>query len=157
PIRGIAFTEPPPDSEPTDSKPTQNTTGQLTPEVLQRVKEATVYLRVRSSEGDSEGSGFFGGEAGGILTNAHRSGLLERNAREPTSVRVVRNKGEKNETTIPARVVAVDRDADLALLSVRDPRGGPPGMPEPLLIKSAQHLRETQPVFVAGFPLGELP
>src|SRR5262249_38644354 len=57
-----------------------------------------------------------------------------------------------NETSFPARIVAVDRDADLALLAVEKE-----GMPPPLVVKSARHLQETQPVYVAGFPLGELP
>jgi hypothetical protein len=109
-------------------------------------------LRVKSSQGESEGSGFFVGEPGLVLTNAHVIGMLAVNAPEPTSVKVVRNKGEKNETSFPAQVLAVDHEVDLAVLSV--PKEG---MPEPLVVKSAEHLQETQPVYVAGFPLGEVP
>jgi predicted Zn finger-like uncharacterized protein len=157
PLKGMEFTEPLPGGEPAGqdgeaAKATRNTTGQLTPEVLQRIKEATVYLRVKMSQGEGEGSGFFVGEPGTILTNAHVVGMLLPTAPEPTSIRVVRNKGEKNETSFPAQVVAVDHDVDLAVLSV--PKEG---MPEPLVVKSAQHLQETQPVYVAGFPLGEVP
>src|SRR5262249_12939174 len=156
PLKGLEFTEPPgggaagPDGD--APKGTRNTTGQLTPEVLQRIKEATVYLQVNMSQGEGAGSGFFVGEPGTILTNAHLVGMLQPTAAEPTSIRVVRNKGEQNETSFPAKVVAVDHEVDLAVLSV--PKEG---MPEPLVVKSAQHLQETQPVYVAGFPLAEVP
>jgi hypothetical protein len=131
PTTAMEFTEPPPVA---DQAPrvALNGTGQLAPEVLQKIKDATVYLRVKSSQGESEGSGFFGVERNAILTNAHVIGMLDRNAPQPESIRVVRNKGEKNETSFPAKVVAVDQDADLALLSVQQE-----GMPEPLLVKSA--------------------
>jgi predicted Zn finger-like uncharacterized protein len=156
PLKGMEFAEPPgggPVGQDGDAaKGTRNTTGQLTPEVLQRIKEATVYLSVKMSQGEGAGSGFFVGEPGTILTNAHVVGMLHPAAPEPTSIHVVRNKGEKNESSFPAKVVAVDHDVDLAVLSV--PKEG---MPEPLVVKSAQHLQETQPVYVAGFPLGEVP
>jgi S1-C subfamily serine protease len=156
PVHEMEFTEPPVGSEPSgpggNVPNVRNTTGQLTPDVLKKVKESTVYLRVKSNLGESEGSGFFVVEPGFVLTNAHVVGMLARNAPLPTSVRVVRDKGETHETTLTAKVVAVDHDADLALLSV--PKEG---LPAPLVVKSAQNLQETQPVYVAGFPLGELP
>jgi predicted Zn finger-like uncharacterized protein len=157
PLKGMEFTEPPTGGGPAGpdgdaAKGTRNTTGQLTPEVLQRIKEATVYLSVKMSQGEGAGTGFFVGEPGTILTNAHVVGMLQPASPEPASISVVRNKGEKNETSFPAKVVAVDHDVDLAVLSV--PKEG---MPEPLVVKSAQHLQETQPVYVAGFPLGEVP
>ncbi|HZY85733.1 MAG TPA: trypsin-like peptidase domain-containing protein, partial [Gemmataceae bacterium] len=151
PSGGLEFTEPPAAGAEAP-KLIKNTTGQLTPAVLQKVKGSTVYLRVKSAQGESEGSGFFGGVPGVVVTNAHVVGMLARGAPAPTSVRVVRNKGEKDEATFPAKVVAVDHDADLALLSVPAK-----GMPAPLVVKSAQGLQETQVVYVAGFPLGELP
>jgi S1-C subfamily serine protease len=150
PAVGLEFTEPPAEGE--APKLIKNATGQLTPEVLRKIKKSTVYIRTRTEEGESEGSGFFGGEPGVVVTNAHVVGMLVPGSPEPKSLRVVRNKGEKDEASFPAKVVAVDHDADLALLSV--PKQG---MPEPLVVKSALHLQETQPVYVAGFPLGELP
>src|SRR5581483_11141374 len=59
---------------------------------------------------------------------------------------------EKNEVTLKAEVLAVDHDADLAVLRV--PKEG---LPPPLTVKSALSLHETQPVYIAGFPLGERP
>jgi S1-C subfamily serine protease len=153
PVRGLEFTEPPPAAEDAGPpRPAANNAGQLAPEVLRKIKASTVYLRVRSGRGESEGSGFFAIEPGFVITNAHVVGMLMRNAPEPQSIQVVRNKGEKDEAKLTAKVVAVDADADLALLSV--PRDG---LPPPLVIRSAESLQETQPVYVAGFPLGEVP
>jgi predicted Zn finger-like uncharacterized protein len=153
PVSRLEFTEPPwaaPDGP--APEPVANPTGQLAPAVLQKIKESTVYLRVQMNQGAAEGSGFLAGAPGFVVTNAHVVGMLGRSAPPPASVQVVRNKGEKNEITLAAQLVAVDPDADLALLSV--PREG---LPAPLTVKSAERLRETQPVYVAGFPLGELP
>jgi S1-C subfamily serine protease len=124
--------------------------GQLPPALLKRIKEASVFIGVQSPRGMSSGSGFFAGEPGFVVTNAHVVDMLARNSPPPASVKVVRNKGEKNEITLPATVVAVDPDADLALLSV--PKEG---LPAPLTVKSAEQLQETQAVYVPGFPLGE--
>jgi S1-C subfamily serine protease len=157
PTGALKFTEPPPGDDPAAGggnagEPVHNATGQLTPEVLKKIKESTVYIEVQRTEGKGSGSGFLAGEPGFVVTNAHVVGMLNRAAPPPTSVKVVRNKGEANEATLAAQVVAVDPDEDLALLSV--PKEG---LPPPLVVKSALRLRETQPVYVAGFPLGEKP
>jgi S1-C subfamily serine protease len=151
PGHALEFTEPAPQG---DGGPqlVRNPTGQLTPEVLQRVKQSTVFVGVKAPAGQASGSGFLAGESGFVVTNAHVVFMLQRGAPPPTSVKVVRNKGEKNEVTLAARVAAVDHDADLAVLSI--PKEG---LPPPLTVKSALSLRETQPVYVAGFPLGEAP
>jgi predicted Zn finger-like uncharacterized protein len=150
PPHGLEFAEPPPDSDGEAPKLIKNATGQLTPAVLRKIKESTVYIRSHTDQGDSEGSGFFAGEPGFVITNAHVVGMLARGTPAPTNLKVVRNKGEKNAATFPAKVVAVDHDADLAVLSVPKEGAAPP-----LLVKSALALQETQPVYVAGFPLGE--
>ncbi len=150
PTVGLAFSEPPAEGE--APKLIKNATGQLAPEVLRKIKRSTVYIRTKTDEGESEGSGFFGGEPGVVVTNAHVVGMLVPGSPAPKGLRVIRNKGEKDEASFPAKVVAVDHDADLALLSV--PKQG---QPEPLVVKSAQQMQETQTVYVAGFPLGEVP
>jgi S1-C subfamily serine protease len=122
PAVGLEFTEPPPEGE--APKLIKNATGQLTPEVLRKIKRSTVYIRTKMEEGEAEGSGFFGAEPGVVITNAHVVGMLVPGSPEPKSLRVVRNKGEKDEASSPAKVVAVDHDADLALLSV--PKQGMP-------------------------------
>ncbi len=150
PLSRLEFSEPPPGDK--GPEPVANVAGPLAPAVLKRIKEATVYLQVQMHQAAATGSGFFAGEPGFVITNAHVVGMLGRGAPPPASIKVVRNKGEKDEVTLTAQVVAVDPDADLAVLSV--PKDG---LPAPLPIRSAESLRETQPVYVAGFPLGELP
>jgi S1-C subfamily serine protease len=154
PSNRLTFAEPP--DEPAarqgagPAEPIRNATGQLAPEVLQRIKEATVYIHTQSHSGEASGSGFLAGEPGFVVTNAHVVFMLDRTAPPPTSIKVVRNKGEKNEVTLTAQLVAVDPEEDLAVLSV--PKKD---LPTPMTVRSAQRLQETQPVYVAGFPLGE--
>jgi S1-C subfamily serine protease len=157
PTGALKFTEPPPGDDPAAGggnvgEPVHNLTGELAPEVLKKIKESTVYVEVQRNDGKGSGSGFLAGEPGFVVTNAHVVGMLNRAAPPPASIKVVRNKGEANEVALAARVAAVDPDEDLALLSV--PKEG---LPPPLVVKSALRLRETQTVYVAGFPLGEKP
>jgi S1-C subfamily serine protease len=122
---------------------------------MQRVQQATVYIRVTLSDGTrASGSGFFGtAEARHIvLTNAHVVGMLDPNSRRPKEIEVFVNSGEPNERKLTARVLGVDRDSDLAVLDV-DSRT--PGLPEPLVVRSASHLSRLDDVWVFGFPLGE--
>lgn len=130
----------------------RNQSGKLMPEVLRKIKGSTMYLRVTSNRGVGQGSGFFAGEPGAVVTNAHVVGMLERGAAKPSEVQVVLNKGETSESTVAGRVLAVDPDADLAIVSVPSEKSA-----GPLPVKSALCLQETQPVYVAGFPLGEVP
>jgi S1-C subfamily serine protease len=160
-VAALEFTEPPLGDEPggDESKPgSRNQTGQLTPDVLQRIRDSTVFLRVKMPHiGEErlmggEGSGFFAGDPGVIVTNAHVLHMKGPSAVEPASIEVVLNKGESNESSAPAKILAVDPDADLALIAISAENA-----PQPLIVKSARHVQETQPVYVAGFPLGEVP
>jgi S1-C subfamily serine protease len=125
--------------------------GSLTTEALQRVKGATVFVRVTLATGQiASGSGFFGGEPGLILTNAHVVGMKDVRGKPPRRVEVILHSGEKNEHVFPAQIAGLDRNADLALLrvSIKDP-------PAPLDVKSAEGLQETQEIYIFGFPFGE--
>jgi S1-C subfamily serine protease len=143
------FAPPLRDADPADAQPLADG-AQLSAETVQRVKQATVYLRVTLPDGrTTEGSGFFGGPPKVLLTNAHVVGMLHAGSLPPKSVEVVYNSGTKDEKKYPAQVVGVDHHADLAVLRVEASR-----TPSPLKIKSASSLHETQQVWVAGFPLG---
>jgi S1-C subfamily serine protease len=145
------FVGPPPiDSGPADA-PLAPTNAQLPPDVLDRVKRATVYLRVTLPDGQlAQGSGFFGVEPGIILTNAHVLGMLQPGSHRPRAIEVVQNSGGKEERRYPGEVLAVDHGSDLAVLRARGP-----GTPPPLPVHSARNLQETQQVYILGFPLGE--
>jgi len=135
----------PPKSAPQKTQP-------LTPEqVIRKVKSSTVYVRVRTSEGASSGSGFFAGKPGYVVTNAHVVGYGPREIRVPIQLEVVVDSGELGERTVLAKLYGVDVDADLALLRL-DERNLPP----PLPLGKAESLTETQEVVIFGYPFGEV-
>lgn len=126
----------------------------LSPATLKRVKRATTFIRVTRGGGqdqDGTGSGFFVGP-GIVMTNAHVVGMLAPNAAEPRRIELVLNSGEELEAKYTGRVLAVDRENDLALIRLSAESN--PGWPEPLSIVDGSRLIETQPVFIFGFPLG---
>ncbi len=140
-----------------DAKPRApaSNNGELTREARDRVKRATVYLRVKMADGtQASGTGFFGcKEARNIvLTNAHVVGMLSPESARPQKVEVVVNSGQPDEWTTEARVLGVDRVSDLAVLDIGKP---PHQAPEPLAVRSARDLQELDRVYIFGFPLGE--
>jgi predicted Zn finger-like uncharacterized protein len=123
---------------------------QLPPDLVQKVKKATVYLRATLADGSlAQGSGFFGVEPNIVLTNAHVVGMLRAESRPPQKVEVVLNSGAVDERRLAANVLGVDRGADLAVLRVEGPE-----LPPPLPVRSARSLQLTQQVYVFGFPFG---
>jgi S1-C subfamily serine protease len=130
--------------------------GKIAPEALERVKRATVLVKVTTADGiEGSGSGFFGvaENRNQVLTNAHVVGMLPLDSQPPRSVEVVLNSGgQAEERHLTATVLGVDRAFDLALLEV--PRDTP-SLPEPLRINSGGGLRELTPLYTFGYPLGE--
>jgi S1-C subfamily serine protease len=125
--------------------------GQLSRQVLDKVKKATVYLRVTLPDGTtSQGSGFFGIEPGLVLTNAHVLGMLNADSAPPRKVEIVYQSGEPDSRKFTGKILGVDRTSDLALLRVTGD-----DLPEPLEVKTATDLIETQTVYVVGFPFGD--
>jgi len=130
--------------------PPANGDGSLARDVIDRVKRATVYLRVTIEAGNvAQGSGFFAVEPGVVLTNAHVLGMLVGKTRKPQRVEVVLNSGQGDERTLQAQILEVDRASDLAVLRVTGPN-----LPAPLAVHVAGGLQETQQVYVCGFPFG---
>ncbi len=125
--------------------------GHLAPEVLQKVKRATFYLRVTmANDQRGTGSGFLVDDTGVVATNAHVLGMLQRETAKPKQIEVLLQSGEPDERKVNAELLGLDRRNDLALLRipVKD-------LPPPLRVKSAEELQETQPLWVSGFPFGE--
>lgn len=124
---------------------------QLAPDVLKKVKNATVYLRVTLPDDRVvEGSGFFGGASNVILTNRHVLGMLSADGRPPQKIEVIVGNGEAHEKTYVGKLAQVDPVADLAAVVVAGP-----GSPAPLPLAPAKELSETQTLFVFGFPFGK--
>jgi len=119
--------------------------------VLAKVKKATVAVRVTlPGSRIIYGSGFFGVEPGIVLTNAHVLGMPRPDCRKPLRIEVVVRSGQKDEETLPAEVLGVDANSDLAVVRVQSK-----DLPDPLVVTSAKDLQETQEVFVFGFPFGK--
>ena len=106
---------PQPTAKETPNEPPGTGDGSLTPQVRERVKRATVYLRVTlQNNSTAQGSGFFAVEPGIVLTNAHVLGMLVGQTRKPQKVEVVLNSGQADERTLPGEILEVDRVSDLA-------------------------------------------
>ncbi|GAB4157630.1 MAG: hypothetical protein Tsb009_34770 [Planctomycetaceae bacterium] len=128
----------------------------MNPAVLRKVKKATVMLKVTSHNNrQGSGSGFFTIQQDMIVTNAHVLGMLDPGTPKPRQVEVVIDSGEPSERIIPAKILAVDRKSDLALLSIKESGVKLDSLPPPLKVYSARNLLETQKVYVFGFPFGE--
>jgi S1-C subfamily serine protease len=137
--------------------------AQRTVDPIENALAATVYIEVdrlfRGTEFSSLGSGFFLTSGGYIMTNNHVvtdtqieriSGALVRFQFTIMGIRVVVNPRTPQQVVLPARVIALDRGRDLALLKVKY---------EPthyLDLVEEKIPRLTEEVFVVGFPLGNL-
>ncbi len=129
--------------------------GSLPREVLDRVKSATVYIRVVNADGKkSSGTGFIEETSHKVLTNAHVVDMLVSDAKPPRLIEVVRNSGRPGEVTWKATVLAVDQESDLALLKLDLPPAEEAALPG-LKVNTAKNLGETQRVYVFGYPFGE--
>lgn len=138
--------------QPEPQVPAGPTPNEISNQARERVKAATVYLRVTMPGGDvGEGSGFFAGQKGYVATNAHVLGMLSPDSRKPRAIQVVVNSGEPTEFALNGEVVGLDRDSDLAVVRVQ---GNDAQLPEPLAIDTATNLHELQKVYIFGFPLG---
>jgi hypothetical protein len=120
-------------------------------ETLERVKAATAYIRCKSGDTMTTGSGFFVSQKGYVVTNAHVIAHPRKKRLVADRVEVGVAYGTADQRLVKARVIGYDTDADLALLKVSDP-----DLPVPLQFGKADHLVETEDVYLFGFPLGEL-
>ena len=128
----------------------------LDAETVERVKRATVYIRVHQADDrDASGTGFFEATSGLVMTNAHVIDMLH-DGEPPKRIEVILHSGEgnKKELVLVADVVAVDRESDVAVLRPRM-QGVNGSAPQGLTIAPSARVKLLQPVFVFGFPLGE--
>lgn len=139
-----------------------DSTGEGPKDFLENATKATVYIKVdRTYRGQvvpAHGSGFFVDPRGFILTNWHvvapqvevkYEGRAAEVATAVGQIQVVVGSGTAGERTMPAKVVALDRTWDLALLWVQ------------MLAPAVLPLAETSPeladdVWVLGYPFGAL-
>jgi predicted Zn finger-like uncharacterized protein len=139
---------------------------------LEEVKAATVFIKVEAPGGWASGSGFVmkvNDETAYIITNDHvvtppdellfttRPSIfgprrLPGRGKGKATHTAVFSSGTPREQTAPATVMATDPKRDLAILKVTGVRG----LPTPLDFTSQPALIETSPVYIFGFPFGEM-
>jgi hypothetical protein len=121
---------------------------ELNPEVVAKVRAATVYV----STPTSTGSGFLiarDGKSGYVATNEH----VLRNSRNRIArrIQIVLYSGTPQAVEVRAEVVALDSEGDLAVLKITHTDG----LPAPLSLNSLPEPKETMSVFALGFPFGQ--
>jgi S1-C subfamily serine protease len=123
----------------------------LPQETVDRLKAGTVFLKTsRGGRVLSVGSGFLVGRTetvGLVVTNAH----VVAEARAGARLRAVFQSGSQEEWSCQARVLSRDSAHDLALVEVRGRQ-----LPKPLPLTKTDAARETLPVYVVGYPLGDV-
>lgn len=150
----------------------------IPPEILQKVKQASAFVKVSLGPLEYSGSGFVihvEDHTLYLVTNAHvvakpdlqaagslPPGLRMREALEwrkillaiqnlEPEVSIVLNSGTPNELVRQAEVISRDSERDLAILKVADV----PSPPAPIALETDYKPVETTPVFTFGFPFGE--
>lgn len=127
------------------------TTATLSPEGLERLKRAVAYVVVEEGSRGRSGTGFLidkDDETGVLVTNAH---VVQPDKRDSVpKVDVVFGSGEGEEQRLQARVAALDRAADLAILTVRSA-----DLPEPIALSRTPEFAQTQDVLILGYPFGD--
>lgn len=133
--------------------------GSPTPETVEKVKRATVRVRVQYNSGrGGSGTGFVEKKTGHVLTNAHVVGLVEPKDRGPRAIELVVNsgEGEGKEFTFGGRLIDFDKDADLALIQPTFAKvGARPVVPDGLTVPKSSAVALLQKLFVFGYPFGE--
>ncbi len=135
----------------------------LDPEALSRALDSTVFIKservFRGLYYPSFGTGFFVHSEGYVLTNWHvvadqievrLYGKLSEIKTRVVSLDIVIASGSPTEKTVPAKIVALDRERDLALLKV-------PIRPNAWLdISELPKPSLAQSIWLVGYPLGNL-
>jgi hypothetical protein len=132
----------------------------ITPETVEQVKKATVFIRIETDTWISWGSGFVIGSDGKdvlVATNHHVAvpkpppGAKSSSDARSAPISVVFDSGMKTQQSYTANVVASDPEMDLAVLRVP----GVKNIPQAIPYEEKFKLFETMPVHTFGFPFGE--
>lgn len=154
--------KPPEPTRPAPKEPLVETApvadGQIPKALLDVLKAATVFVKVRTDRMGATGSGFVlkvDGDSALIVTNDHVAVPHFKEAPGPVGRldhELVFYSGKKNEFTRKGELIAADAVRDLAILRVRGVKGVA-DFPAPLNTEKPP-LSETMPVFILGFPFG---
>jgi S1-C subfamily serine protease len=137
-------------------------TGSPSPEVVEKVKKATVRVRVLFRNGKAgSGTGFVEKNSRLVLTNAHVVGLLQKKGEPklggPRAIELVVNSGEPGkEYSLGGELLEADTESDLALLRPYLLKDGERHLvPEGLVVPKTPNVSLLQRLFVFGYPFGE--
>jgi len=137
--------------KPKPAEPAVGPDGKMLDATREKIKASTVYIRTHFPGNKmASGSGFLAAGPGLVITNSHVVGQTETKIEPLESLQIVFNSGLPDSKTYPAKLLKADRTLDLALLKVDMPLG-----PPPLDVIDAYRLKETQEVYIFGFPGGE--
>lgn len=120
---------------------------ELDARTLSKVKAATVFV-VNERVGRGTGSGYLflrRGSGGYVITCEHV-------VRGAETVGIVFHSGTAKERALTGQVIAVDDDRDLACVLLKDANN----LPDPLSVDGKTSVRETETLYVAGFPFGRI-
>ena len=135
--------------------------AQLSADALARIKGTTCYIKVKVAGGMTSGSGFLvrkDDKTGWVATNNHVIAPTtgKKGDGEPMQVlgiEVVFHSGTAQEWRAAGVVVARDPLRDLAAVRFTVPKGAK--LPEPVALPGVK-ASETMPVYVCGFPFGDM-
>ena len=157
PIDPPVEARPPEPTEP--SEPPARGDGPIPPALLGKLKAATVFIKVSVGRGQGTGSGFVlqvDGNTALIVTNNHvATPPAKYGPASDAQYELVFHSGRKNEFSLKGELVAGDKDHDLALMRVSGVLGHS-DFPAALNTTDKAPLAETMPVYVFGFPFGEM-
>jgi hypothetical protein len=130
-------------------------------DVIQRIKEATVYIEIShqfpltNEKVPKSGTGFFITPYGHVVTNYHVVQPLisyyNMNFPAPVAeIKVIQHSGTQKHKSFQAHVLAVDKAHDLAILGISQK-----AETAFLKIDEGDTLIETMPVWAFGYPFGE--
>jgi S1-C subfamily serine protease len=144
----------PVEKTPTPPPPVVAKADRIDPATIARLKASTVYLEVDDGRGGGgSGTGFFTGDPGLVVTNAHVLGMKLPGSREPAKVSMFVESGQAKQRLFEGpkvKVLAVDHEKDLAVLQIVNERDLPP----PLPVTPSAGLNELDTLVVFGFPGG---
>jgi hypothetical protein len=135
----------------------------ISPDTVQAVKRAAVFIRVAAGGKEGSGSGFVvkgQGDHALIVTNQHVLAVTSQGPKPGsdspaippnTKVTVVFDSGTKTERSGQAEILAADSRCDLAVLRVARIQG----LPEAIPYADPPRLVETMAVWTFGFPFGQ--
>src|SRR5262249_44234513 len=134
--------------------------GPIPPALLGKLKAATVFIKVSTGPIEASGSGFVlrvDGNTALVVTNNHvvtpgeKRGVPAGDAR----YKLVFHSGRKNEFALRGDLIAGDKEHDLALLRVSGVQDQP-DFPAALNTTDKAPLAETMPIYIFGYPFGEM-